>query len=326
MNYTKSIFFLMFLIIASFIVYAGDKKGNGGEVVVCPGEVQLLDFFEANIDLEVEEKDEIKIANAILSKLEHFSPKRFSDYKKNLSHFLSEVKFVDETEIGPISDSGPITRTIPINCHLAQIVIQKKIVFGNEKRYLINQSLWNQLSSIHRAGLILHELIYRELQSEDSHSIRIFNSWLFSSIDQEIDPGLFYTKFKRGGFKWVDLYGFPMNVENLIIDDRPIRSLSTYAGVNFTFLSFSLQSKEHFIDSYSNGHPKVIQYFGEMSWQTNLYEVSICQKKDNCKIGLDSLGGNYLLNNSELINKITGEKLQSKIIKINSSGEVDEIL
>lgn len=49
-----------------------------------------------------------------------------------------------------------------IKIRLRIILIQKDPQFPSEKRYSINLDLWNRLDGVNRAGMIMHEILYRE--------------------------------------------------------------------------------------------------------------------------------------------------------------------
>jgi hypothetical protein len=72
---------------------------------------------------------------------------------------MSEAKFVTDVKLVDISDSDHIF--FPKGCTVEQIVIQRTPELPGEKRYYVNSILWDQLSASNRAGLILHEVLFR---------------------------------------------------------------------------------------------------------------------------------------------------------------------
>lgn len=76
-----------------------------------------------------------------------------------------------------IPDSGNIV--IPKGCTIEQIANQSAPLYADDPRYIIDQSLWSLLDNQNRAGLILHEIIYREaieLGHDNSVSTRFLNA------------------------------------------------------------------------------------------------------------------------------------------------------
>src|SRR5450432_3077511 len=84
-----------------------------------------------------------------------------------------------------ISDHGYIP--VPPGCRIEQLAIQLKDDDGDGKRYLIDEDYWKGLDNDHRAGLILHEITYREaisLGAKDSIKTRYYTA-LISSLKPE---------------------------------------------------------------------------------------------------------------------------------------------
>jgi len=176
---------------------AGHEVGNGGIVVACrdnQGQIQsveLFDYYEArelrgiHIDLgspgfNVERKTKIA-----LDRLARFSPLRAQTYAEQIKSFPTEARFLKGAEIPPLSDAGDVF--LPRGCQIEQIVIQKEPRFPGDPRYLVNQDLWDKMDSANLAGLLLHEVIYREgiqFGHQTSIASRYFNSIISS---QEFD-------------------------------------------------------------------------------------------------------------------------------------------
>lgn len=319
---------LIFCFIISAPVFAGDRKGNGADIVVCSDKASLLDFYESDLQEFNWNGTEQELVINLIGKLDHISASRFTSYIEQVNNFYNDSQFVTESELGPIADSGNIKKPIPTSCKLVQGVIQKLIVFGNEKRFLINKIQWEKLTTINKAGIIFHELIYKELQSLDSSKIRSFNAWAFSTSLEQIDQATFYRNFKAADFKWIYLTGYPMDAQKLVIDDSAIRSRYTFPGKVFKIFNQDVTSKSHMVDSYTNGRPKVIQYKGPVILETQNYKLRICTsiQSDNCKINLSNEGTITLMNSVDLTDKISGEIFSNKIVKFGKDGEVEEIL
>lgn len=204
-NYLVAILF--FLPSTSVLSMAlGDSKGNGGDVIVCQkgkAPVEVLDVFEARVmrgfqlelggpGVSLEEK-----LNILINRLEAYSPGRASRYREWGDSFLSEAQFFRGMNFGDVEDSDHIL--IPSNCKLKQIIIQQKVDFPEDRRYMVNEDLWDQLDNDNKAALVLHELIYRELQSETSVNVRYFNSFLFSNEISRLTHDEFKKLLERVG-------------------------------------------------------------------------------------------------------------------------------
>jgi len=186
----KCISFLCAVLLLGDFSQAGFIKENGGNVLICQLENgktsgELLDFFEASHFLP---PDNLKFTNlvgktkedalsgvlALIAEVRGSGPNPYPEW---IANFDREASFVSGVKLGTISDSYHFI--VPRNCTVEQTVIQIEPMF-HEARYTISQDLWGQLSPAHQAGLQMHELIYRELNSEDSRTVRMINAVLFS--------------------------------------------------------------------------------------------------------------------------------------------------
>ncbi len=198
----------------------GTETGNGGDVLVCRtpsmqiSSIELLDYFEArflrkiSIDLGGPELSVTEKVQLVLERLRRFSPTRADLYQTWLSTFQAESHFVDVANLADIPDSELIV--YPANCSLQQIAIQKEPSFPEDSRYLIDQGLWKAMDNNQKAGLILHELIYREaisLGHKNSKNVRYFNSILSSNKTDEFKPLDFVKLIARIQFKSVEYHG-----------------------------------------------------------------------------------------------------------------------
>lgn len=207
----------------------GSETGNGGDVMICRDHannivsIELFDYFEArtfrNIEIDLGLPD-LPVAQKVelaLRRLQKHSPTRMQKYLRWANDFMSETNFIDNSSLVDIPDSELLVK--PQGCDMDQIAIQKTPEFKEDKRYLINQRLWKLMTSDQQAGLILHEIIYREaieMGQKNSKKVRYFNSYLASkkfetlnlqemidlqssSLFQEITvDGISYTKILLG--------------------------------------------------------------------------------------------------------------------------------
>ena len=163
----------------AFIANASfDRKGNGGDALVCYNSngnirsVELLDYYEAlqkqRIEsIELGEKEwgfHEKVLYA-LNRLEAIDYLRAQKYKQWYKDFFNQDELTWGENLVNIADTGALS--IPNNCEIKQIAVQESPSLPGDKRYIISKSLWSLMDEDNKAGLILHELIYREVISEE---------------------------------------------------------------------------------------------------------------------------------------------------------------
>ncbi len=190
----KFLFFSLFIISSSF---AGNEVGNGGDVIICKTkegktakeikkEPVLLDFYEYKTEMKFKQdefdfQDEYRVAQAVIERLKKISKKLHSQYSKDLEKFRVKVRFLSGEELSNIEDSFHIS--IKKGCEIKQIAIQRVDPLSNDTVIFINKDLYEKLSPLHKAGLILHELVYEHFlffEVKSSVKVRFFNRYLFS--------------------------------------------------------------------------------------------------------------------------------------------------
>lgn len=218
-------------ILASFAsaAFAGALVNNGGKVVVCrdasgaPARIELFDYFEARelrgwqvapVDstLTVQER-----VDAVLDRWAVYDSLRAARFKDWNHAFLADSELISSS-LPDVRDQEPVMDP-PAGCSYEQIVIQRQPVFAGDKRYFINAPLFNSkaFTDEQKAGLILHEIIYREaigFGAENSIGTRYLNA-LFSAdkgADVIENAAGYFELLKRAGFKnasyqqvWIDL-------------------------------------------------------------------------------------------------------------------------
>lgn len=183
---------VMMTITASTLAASGTTVGNGGNSIVCKditgkiASVEILDFFEVRangLELKLNEQlpDYKNILNENLDRWQNIAPLRVKQYKKWLSEFESETLFVSGGDIPSIPDTGSVI--LPAGCDLKPIAFQRpnSEIYPGVKRYTISKDLWDLMDKIQRAGLVMHELIYREgilANHSTSFPTRYFNGYL----------------------------------------------------------------------------------------------------------------------------------------------------
>jgi|GEM_PF-7063994 len=188
----KKLIVLGILALAAYPAGSSKIIGNGGDVVVCPDRtprVQLLDFVESR----VLRRRSIFLWNpksaTYLSKLEEISnnialrfPVMGENLKREIQDFEDKNAKEDDIELEDINDSYHKVN-LP-GCHVEQIANQSVPLFEDDPWVLINNRLWTQLEEFDKAGLVLHEVLYRiGLRHGVEHSIGI--RYLVSLFFQE---------------------------------------------------------------------------------------------------------------------------------------------
>lgn len=176
------------------VVAQASTVGNGGDGLVCRSDagaiqsIEFLDYFEGRVlravvpdlgeqQLSVEAK--VGLALGRLADLDH---ERFLQYSAEFGGFFANVQWVRGVNLIDIPDYGQLPID-PTHCKLEQLAIQRKPEIPGDKRYIINGDLWDQMSNDSKAGLVLHEIIYRDaIQRGHTNSmmVRYFNTLVSS--------------------------------------------------------------------------------------------------------------------------------------------------
>lgn len=174
--------------------------GNGGGLVQCaqPNDggttLELLDFYEGKRDHGISPripdvaglKTPLGLVKTWLHALERHDYRRYLQFQLWLETFFDETEFVGES-MEVIADTG--YSEVPLNCVIVQGAVQLETP-DSPKRYMIDETLWQQLSIVDQAGLILHELVYREALQRghtDSYSVRYFTALIATGYLADLD-------------------------------------------------------------------------------------------------------------------------------------------
>jgi hypothetical protein len=224
---------LLFLIPLTAFANGGQEVGNGGDAVVCRDaggavtSAELLDYYEAR-ELRGIIKDlgppdlaiDAKVA-LVLDRVARLSPKRAAHYRHQAGEFMSEARFLSGVDLVEVPDSDHLA--FPHGCRVEQLAIQKQPEFAEDKRYTINQDIWDKLDGDSRAGLILHEIIYREAFEQgatDSVGARYLHSRLAEASGATLTQPEFVSILNEAHFKFTDIDGWDFMVFGIYFDDR----------------------------------------------------------------------------------------------------------
>lgn len=185
--------------------------GSGGHSVVCAkssGQVtyELLDFYEARTkwqyfinlgdeDFFLDESWEI-----LKTQLRRRDAKLADRFETALRDYKQRHIIMDETEFPFTTDSH--VDFLETGCRLEQTAVRNESfdVTGSEAIYFIRAELYQKLNGPQKAGLSLHEVLYRlSTLTEDSRSIRQLTAYLSSTKAQDANH-LAYTRLLRAAF------------------------------------------------------------------------------------------------------------------------------
>lgn len=203
--------------LSSPAAYAGDSRGSGGYIIVCKNpetselKVELLDFYEGREfrGFELEFGDEavswMDKIEYVLGALGEVDPKRALRYRAEARRFKTEAIWKANIQLVPSGDSFHLA--LPENCTAEQAVTHREPVFPEDYRYLVSDKWWSLLDENGRAGLILHEILFRETREHgqtDSVRARYFNSLLCSTRFKEFDEPMYRQRLKLVGLPFTE--------------------------------------------------------------------------------------------------------------------------
>lgn len=220
-------FTVLVLVLLSLQSFAAKEVGNGGDVVVCSafgndGEksktYELLDYYEARVMRGIEinlnpylANNERALVTQVLQRFEKHNPLREKFYLKALEEFYQSQQMLTGVALEDVKDSYHVF--LPAGCYIQQAIIQRDPEFSEDKRYLIDGDLWKNLDMVTKAGLILHEVIYREAilaEHENSKYTRYLHSYLAADKFKTMSLEGYVTLLNAAKFPDFEYKGLPM--------------------------------------------------------------------------------------------------------------------
>lgn len=250
----------------------GRTVGNGGDVVLCEDiggkikSLKLLDFYEAQVlrgisvelgakTLSVEEK--VKYA---ISRIAHVSPARAKRYREHADLFFSETRFLGDIQLADIPDSGGIV--IPRDCRIVQIANQSTPLYSGDARYVIDKDLWDLLDADDRAGLVLHEIVYREaleLGHVNSVSARALTAHLCSKVSESMSVQQFSQFVRDLGFQTNEIQGVLLKLDPQLefYANGRLRKGAVASGARYQLESQEIPLRDE-VQFYESGRPRIL--------------------------------------------------------------------
>lgn len=194
--------------------------GNGGDVVVCGfaanRKIQMLDFYEAEklSGLKLVNPgglNYVEIVSRVLSKVGERFPNLAQKLGTDLITFENRKKILYDIRLTDISDSYHVI--IPPNCEIAQIVNQREPFFNRQPWFIIDGRLWDQTDEWNRAGLVFHELIYKQGIAEgldNSVGVRYLVGLFFSSEFARIGDAEWIRAFQTSRIRYYEYGGLEL--------------------------------------------------------------------------------------------------------------------
>ena len=220
----------MFSALAAASILIGGHVGNGGNVLVCrdaagnTADFMLYDYYEAQLlrpelvhDLgapTLSVDDKVALALRRWSRLE---PRRAALYTQWAREFQGDVLFIHGQTLPTIPDTEPVVNPPP-GCEMKQIAIHREPMFPGDTRYFVDGDLYDSRSMTNdaKAGLILHEVIYREAVTfgvENSIGVRYLNALAASTNIDSVSSQEFVTDLRATGMGTAEASGVVIDLK-----------------------------------------------------------------------------------------------------------------
>ena len=196
-------FFPILLLLSTTPLWArSGGAGNGGDAIVCPDKVILLDSYEAEKmkfdvylgDMETATwRSMVNVAVKRLSRVDETTATLLYDYAIEMVNDFEKFQLYPDARgknvyigydiIAEINDSEHVSTPEGCEEHPRQLVSQRKPKFRKEFRYEFSLSLWEKMNILEQSMTILHEAWYRimlENGAENSRAARYMNGLVAS--------------------------------------------------------------------------------------------------------------------------------------------------
>ena len=183
-------FIILLFLLISTQSFAGDKIGNGGQGIVCHNSLHFIDYWfgqnfknQNQYDFSTESDTDLNRLNWLIQRWKRLDPQRAEQYHRQAMALFNGnfVTFVRGQELTATTDTD--IENIPSHCKVQQMALQMKDL-NLPFTILIQQDYFDQLSSVDRVGLIIHELLFFEMQSATSAPVREMGLLL---VDKSLD-------------------------------------------------------------------------------------------------------------------------------------------
>jgi len=200
--------------------------GNGGTMVVCYDSLQgkrdkditdivsvrLTDYYIAEdqnqwrMNLVSRQGDYLAQLDQIIDLVRRFDPVRSQGYqteRENLANLITNNEkqvFVDGIRLSPVSfaDFHPLP-LLDLRCQIELAAI-RRVVYQNESEYLIDKTLWYWASDYDKAGLLSHEIVFKDAIGDGNFNpgdTIFFNAFISSQRFQQMSSSIDYQHLLR---------------------------------------------------------------------------------------------------------------------------------
>ncbi len=162
----KNLIFLSVVLVSQISIAQIDRKGNGGNVVVCKDSggnitsVETLDLYEGraiyNLSYKEDPTPALQQALRYTDQISKYlgSPVSAKNLSEDVKDLYQNLHFLPKgTGLKPIDDIGNFI--IPKSCQIVQT-----INYREWKKIFVDSDIWNLLSETQKTALLLHEAIY----------------------------------------------------------------------------------------------------------------------------------------------------------------------
>jgi hypothetical protein len=212
------------MIVTSSFAGNGDRAGNGGDAIVCYKQKVTKENLSYLSPISTKVKDYWEYSQMINNVSLNLGPSK--DYKEKVLYVLNRLKKIDSFranllikrfrsnrfyslvgrgQIPVVDDSHSYLSPSGVdNCIEVQVAFQILNPRMFQSKVLIDKDIFNNMDENHKAGLILHELLYEHdikyAKATDSDTIRWFNYVISSDIE-----GLFTDTHDGFSVKYLDM-------------------------------------------------------------------------------------------------------------------------
>jgi len=126
---------------------------------------QLLDFHLINLknDQNLEEIDYKTLVDTVINQIGRVDPPLFYRLTKKFYHFDEIFRFIHQATLKEVNDSSSSIKPDPSEfCYEVQLAVFEKNTLPGSGNTIINKKIFDKMSELHKAGLILHELLWFE--------------------------------------------------------------------------------------------------------------------------------------------------------------------
>jgi hypothetical protein len=161
----------------SAAIYAGDRRGNGGDGLLINGSPVVLDLVEAGVDDKPFFDSSVKINPLLLGLIKKNLPK-FPEVHNRLALKLTEIERISSPFAWAIAESYRFFNLKIVNAALVDVKDEDSVVDYDQSKLvqlairranniLINGSWWPKLSIDQKVALLVHESIYSFQKTEN---------------------------------------------------------------------------------------------------------------------------------------------------------------